>query len=80
MWHCVEWYVSHDDQAFRFFFDGDEVEQMAFENGAGNYDNSEIPSAFDKLQVGWLSYQGSPPGFTAWIDDVAIADQRVTCD
>jgi hypothetical protein len=78
-WHCVEWYVSSADQAFRFFFDGDEVEQMAFENGAGNYDNSEIPSTFDELKIGWVNYQEAQPGFTAWIDDVAIADQRVTC-
>jgi len=78
-WHCVEWYVSSDNQAFRFFFDGDEVEQMAFENGAGNYDNSEIPSTFDQLRIGWANYQDASPGFVAWIDDVAIADQRVTC-
>jgi len=78
-WHCVEWYVSSADQAFRFFFDGDEVEQMAFENGAGNYDDSEIPSTFDELKIGWVNYQEAQPGFTAWIDDVAIADQRVTC-
>jgi hypothetical protein len=78
-WHCVEWYVSSADQAFRFFFDGDEVEQMAFENGAGNYDNSEIPSTFDQLKIGWVNYQEAEPGFVAWIDDVAIAEQRVTC-
>lgn len=78
-WHCVEWYVSSADQAFRFFFDGDEVEQMAFENGAGNYDNSEIPSTFGQLRIGWANYQNASPGFVAWIDDVALAEQRVTC-
>lgn len=77
-WHCVEWYISSATQAYRFFADGDEIEDMAFENGAGVYENSEIPTTFDEVHVGWVTYQGGT--FTAWIDDLAIATQRVGCD
>ena len=58
---------------------GAEIGDIAFENGAGVYDNSEIPAQWDELRIGWNNYQGAPPGFTAWLDDVAIATDRVPC-
>lgn len=79
-WHCAEWYLDASQQEYRFFFDGAEVMDIAFENGAGNFDNSEIPTSFDELRVGWNNYQSAPPGFTAWFDDLAIDDQRVGCE
>lgn len=78
-WHCAEWYLDSAQQAYRFFFDGQEVNAVAFMNGAANYNNSEIPSVFREIRLGWNNYQAAPPGFTAWIDDFAMATQRVGC-
>jgi hypothetical protein len=89
-WHCVEWFIDSSEQAYRFFFDGTEVEELALHNGPGVYDgphvdpneddHTDIPSSWGELRVGWINYQGAPPGFTTWIDDVAIAEQRVGCE
>lgn len=89
-WHCAEWYIDSAEQAYRFFFDGEELEELAIHNGSGVYDGphegqdeddtTEIPDVFDEVSVGWTNYQSAPPGFTAWIDDFAIATERVTCD
>lgn len=78
-WHCAEWYIDSAQQAYRFFLDGQEIKDVEFMNGAGNYDNSEVPSMFREVRLGWNNYQSAPPGFTAWIDDFAIANQRIDC-
>jgi hypothetical protein len=31
------------------------------------------------VRLGWNNYQSAPPGFTAWVDDFAIATTRVGC-
>ena len=40
---------------------------------------SEIPDAFSEVRVGWTNYQSSPPGFTAWVDDIALDNDRIGC-
>ncbi len=76
-WHCAEWFVDATDQSYRFYYDGQEV--VSFSNGAGNYEDSELPMSFDEVRVGWNNYQSAPPGFTAWLDDFAVDDQRIGC-
>lgn len=76
-WHCAEWHVDAADQSYAFYLDGEEL--IAFENGVGNFDGTDIPTSFQELRVGWINYQDAPPGFTAWIDDVAVDDERVGC-
>lgn len=77
-WHCAEWFVDATTQSFRFYFDG--AEALTIENGSGNYANTDLPSSFSELRVGWINYQEAPPGFTAWIDDVAVGDERIGCE
>jgi hypothetical protein len=80
-WYCAEWYVDYATQRYRFFLDGDELESIGVMNGAGNFTNSELPSAFTALSVGWNNYQQAPsPGFVAWIDDVALGSERIGCN
>jgi hypothetical protein len=80
-WYCAEWFVDYATQAYRFFLDGEELESIAITNGAGNFQNSELPSAFTALAIGWNNYQQAPsPGFVAWIDDVAIGSARIGCE
>jgi hypothetical protein len=77
-WHCAEYHVDAADQSYAFYLDG--TEELAFEDGAGNYSRTDIPDSFDTVRIGWINYQESPPGFTAWLDDVAFDDQRIGCE
>lgn len=78
-WHCAEWHVDSTNQSYELFYDGKRVDEVSFMNGAGKFENSEIPSVWSELRVGWNNYQSAAPGFTAWIDDVALDDARVGC-
>lgn len=79
-WHCAEWHIDGPTQSYDFYIDGLHVEQISIANGPGNYEGSEIPDSFSEVRIGWINYQDSPPGFTAWIDDVALDDERIGCD
>lgn len=80
-WHCAEWHVDSTDQSYELFYDNKRIDAVSFKNGASNYDNSDIPTTFDEVRVGWNNYQkATNPGFSAWIDDVAFDDQRIGCE
>jgi hypothetical protein len=79
-WYCTEWFVDYATQTYRFFLDGEELESIKVMNGAGVFENSELPSEFTALSVGWNNYQQASPGFVAWIDDLAIGDVRIGCN
>jgi hypothetical protein len=78
-WHCAEWHIDSATQSYHFYFDGNEVTQIAIANGAGNYGGSDIPPVFSQVHVGWNNYQSAPPGFVAWIDDIAMDTNRIGC-
>ena len=78
-WHCAEWHVDAATQSYHFYFDNVEVTQIAINNGAGNFTNSELPTVFTNLEVGWNNYQTSTPGFVAWIDEIAMNTDRIGC-
>lgn len=75
-WHCAEWQVSAATQSYRFFLDGTEIPSIGFVNKTGA---KLVP--FDVAAVGTMFYQ-SPNGqpFTAWFDDFALNDVRITCN
>jgi len=76
-WTLAEWYVDSATQTYRLFINGEEVKGASFSQGAGNYEKSEIPEVFESLSFGWVSYQAAGPGFTAWIDDIALSKERI---
>ena len=82
-WHCAEWFVDGANQAYQFFIDGTEVQQIRIQNGAGNYgtgnNRTDLPMTFSALKVGWNNYQAASPGFVAWIDEIAVDSARVGC-
>jgi hypothetical protein len=78
-WHCAEWHIDAPTQSYAFYYDGAEVTSITINNGPGNYDGSDIPSAFTDVRVGWNNYQSAPPGFVAWIDEVALDISRIGC-
>jgi hypothetical protein len=78
-WHCAEWHIDGPTQSYDFYIDDQHVEKISIANGPGNYNGSEIPDSFAEVRVGWTNYQSAPPGFTAWIDDVALDNERIGC-
>ncbi len=76
-WHCAEYHIDASNQSYALYVDG-ELE-LSFEDGEGAYERSDIPDSFDELRVGWINYQEAPPGFTAWLDDLAFDVNRIGC-
>lgn len=76
-WTLAEWFVDHATQTYRLFINGEEVKEASFSKGKGNFKDSEIPDVFESLSFGWNNYQQAGKGFVAWIDDIAIAKDRV---
>jgi hypothetical protein len=78
-WHCAEWHIDNPTQSYHFYFDNIEVTQIAINNGAGKFAGSDIPPIFSQVHIGWNNYQSAPPGFVAWVDEVAIDTNRIGC-
>jgi len=78
-WHCAEWHIDSPTQSYHFYYDGAEVTSIAINNGPAKYDGSDIPMSFTQVHVGWNNYQSAPPGFVAWIDEVALDANRIGC-
>jgi len=76
-WTLAEWTVDYATQTYRLFIEGEEVKEVAFTKGAGNFKDAEIPEVFESLSFGWNNYQQAGAGFVAWIDDIALAKDRV---
>ena len=76
-WTLAEWFVDHATQTYRFFINGLEVPEIAISKGAGQFTGAEIPAVFESLSFGWNNYQPAGEGFVAWIDDIALAKERI---
>lgn len=77
-WTLAEWHVDHATQTYQFFLNGEELKEVAVSKGAGKFDHAEVPAAFQSLSFGFINYQPTQtPGFTVWIDDVALARTRL---
>jgi hypothetical protein len=76
-WTLAEWYLDYATQTYRLFINDKEIKDIAFIKGAGRYENSEIPKVFESLSFGWWNYQPAGKGFVAWIDDIALAKERI---
>jgi hypothetical protein len=76
-WQLAEWQVDHATQTYRLFIDGGEIKDASFSKGAGNYEGAELPESYESLSFGFTNYQQAGKGFTVWIDDIALAKDRV---
>lgn len=77
-WTLAEWHVDSATQTYQFFLNGDELKEIAVSKGAGKFERAEIPTAFQSLSFGFINYQPTQtPGFTVWIDDVALGRTRL---
>jgi len=77
-WTLVEWHVDNATQSYQFFINGEEIKEMGFKKGEGQFAGAEIPAVFENLSFGWTNYQpAAGEGFTAWIDDLALGKERI---
>jgi hypothetical protein len=76
-WTLAEWYVDSATQTYRLFINGEEIKDVSFSKGKGNFEKAEIPDVFESLSFGWYNYQKAGEGFTAWIDDIALSKERI---
>lgn len=76
-WTLAEWYVDYATQTYKFYINGDEIKDISFSKGAGNFAGAEIPEVFESLSFGWNNYQQAGKGFVAWIDDIALSKERI---
>jgi hypothetical protein len=74
-WHCAEWFVDASTRSYRFYFDGDEVTDIAFDGR----DDAFIED-FSAISIGWRNYQTADPPYRSYLDDLAIDDERIGCD
>jgi hypothetical protein len=81
-WSCVEWQFDGSTSTQRFWLDGQPVADLTVV-GKGDgciahdlMDNWYAPN-YNALRLGWEHYQLGPG--EVWIDDVAVAAQRVGC-
>jgi hypothetical protein len=73
-WHCAEWFLDADAKQFRFYFEGVEVTSLKFDASKAKLGN------YTQVIVGWIGYQTSKmPYNQAWVDDLAIDDERIGC-
>src|SRR5690606_38028724 len=73
-WHCIEYFIDSSTQSYRFFFDGTERLSFngTFEDWQGLEYEADLPATYETVKVGWNNYSEAPPGFEAYIDDVAF--------
>jgi hypothetical protein len=84
VWACLEWRFDTANDELQFWLDGNEVADIhVVGSGEGCVSNGldgawPAPRQFEVLRLGWEKYQQSGE-LRAWIDDVAVATERVGC-
>ncbi len=87
-WACMEWHYDGPADEMNFYLNGTLVNDLTVigmndpDNGDGCVTNDlggvwHFP-VFDKLSLGWESYQDDPAR-EIWIDDVAVGTERLSC-
>ena len=82
-WTCMEWRFDGPANEMRFWLDGVEIDPLHVTGqgmGCGGHDLDDewLAPTFDRLWLGWESYQ-QDDAREAWIDDVIIDDQPIGC-
>ncbi len=83
-WACFEWHFDGPTNQMNFWMDGTALADLTvMSTGAGCIGQAtngvwQAPT-FDALLIGWEHYQSSSVPISMWIDDVAVAAARVSC-
>jgi hypothetical protein len=78
-WICMEWqYAGQPGQnEARLFWNGEERPDV--HAGPDFFQGNYTMPTFDRLYVGWAIYQNISMPYEVWIDDVAVAEERIFC-
>ena len=76
-WTLAEWSVNYDTQSYHLYINGKEINGVALDKGATNFTRIELPKEFTSLSFGLYNYQAAGTGFVVWIDDIALAKERI---
>lgn len=74
-WHCAEWFVDGDTSSSQFFYDGNEVKDIALTNEP----DAHIAD-FQSVIVGLINYQSPSTPNEVWFDDLALHTARIGCN
>ncbi|WP_437656282.1 hypothetical protein [Sorangium sp. So ce1182] len=82
-WSCVEFSFDGSKNEMRFWLNGTELTDLKVSGTGQGCANMEenfewTAPAFDKIALGWESYQADEPR-TMWIDDVVIGTEQIGC-
>lgn len=79
-WQCVEWRFDTATDTVTTWFRGGPTLTASRDAHGGNDVPFELPTV-DTVKIGWQLYQGgtTPGRFDVWIDDIALATQRIGC-
>lgn len=82
-WACVEWKYDGPKNEMQFWLDGEELTDLHVQ-GKGQGCVHQAPDypwtapTFEKMAIGWESYQPDEPR-TMWIDDVVLSEGPIGC-
>jgi hypothetical protein len=83
-WACMEWEFDSDEEVMRFWLDGEavsdlEVRKQGTQCISDGTDGVWYYPTFESLNIGWREWweAGSRE---IWIDEVAVAGERIGCD
>jgi hypothetical protein len=83
-WACMEWELDSDAEVMRFWLDGDAVEDLEVRKVgtqciSDGTDGVWSYPTFESLNIGWREWweAGSRE---LWIDEIAVANERIGCD
>jgi hypothetical protein len=80
-WSCAEWQFDGPANTMRFWLNGAAVDSLTVVNtgsGCGTPTAQWTAPTFDRLDLGWESYQ-QDSARTIWIDDVVVSKTKVGC-
>ena len=80
-WSCAEWQFDGPANTMRFWLNGAAVDSLTVINtgsGCGTPTAQWTAPTFDRLDLGWESYQ-QDSARTIWIDDVVVSKTKVGC-
>jgi hypothetical protein len=85
-WTCIEWHLEAAPNELEFWIDGRRIAHVRYRAGASAACKGDdlggrwvAPPTFDSFYIGLERYADSANDQDLWIDDVALAQERVGC-
>jgi hypothetical protein len=83
-WACMEWELDADAEVMRFWLDGEAIEDLEVHKEgtqciSDGTDGVWYYPTFESLNLGWREWWEAGTR-ELWLDDVALATERIGCD